>query len=78
MKSEGARTESAVQNSQGTATTEIEKNLDFPSGELSPAELAELAEEGEPMLEMGESDFSEDEQATASSNETIENIKEKV
>lgn len=30
------------------------------------------------MLEMGESDFSEDEQETASSNETIENIKEKV
>lgn len=31
--------------------TEIE-NLDFPPGELSPAELAELAEEGEPMLKM--------------------------
>ncbi|ACA31428.1 Sec-independent protein translocase protein TatB [Histophilus somni] len=69
---------SAVQNSQGTATTEIEKNLDFPSGELSPAELAELAEEGEPMLELTESDFSEKEPTTISSNEVIENSKEKV
>lgn len=70
---------SAVQNSQ---SSEVETKVEVSTDELSPAELAELAEEGEPMLEIPADYYSEDELANTEleslSKDESENSKEKV